>query len=160
MIVFRIVQDKTRARDLSGTGASKYGGRWNSKGTFVLYTSETSSLAYLESLVHFNKSMMPPELYLLKMEINDAAPIFILPGKDYPRDWRSPGLLENQQLGDKLMKNEKYLAIKIKSAINVFEYNYLLNPFYLNYRDLVKVVSVSPFKTDGRLVQAVFRRKT
>jgi RES domain-containing protein len=53
MVVFRIVKSLNRAKDLSGMGAFKNGGRWNSKGTYMLYTSINSSLAYLETLVHF-----------------------------------------------------------------------------------------------------------
>ncbi|WP_414649653.1 RES domain-containing protein, partial [Chitinophaga sp.] len=38
MIVYRIVKTAERAQDLSGKGAYLAGGRWNSTGTFMLYT--------------------------------------------------------------------------------------------------------------------------
>lgn len=42
--------------DLSGLGAALNGGRWNSKGVFLLYTSQNISLAQLETLKHYELS--------------------------------------------------------------------------------------------------------
>jgi RES domain-containing protein len=152
MKLYRIVQDKTRTSDLSGTGSFRFGGRWNSKGTYMLYTSETSSLAYLESLVHFDKILIPPQLYIVQLEVDDASPIYTLPGIEYKANWRKLSLLKNQQRGDRWMNEKKYIGIKVKSAINSLEYNYLLNPLFPGFYDLVKVVSVTEIDVDGRLV--------
>jgi RES domain-containing protein len=152
MKLYRIVQDKARTKDLSGTGSFRFGGRWNSRGTYMLYTSETSSLAYLETLVHFDKIIVPPQLYIVQLEVDDAAPVYTLPDAAYKANWRKLSLLENQQLGDKWMNEKKYIGIKVKSAINSFEYNYLLNPLFLRYYDMVKIASVTEIDIDGRLV--------
>jgi|GEM_PF-4679954 len=53
MIVYRIAQTKY-AQDITGSGAKKYGGRWNRPGVAALYTSQQRSLCMLELLVHFN----------------------------------------------------------------------------------------------------------
>ena len=150
--MYRIVQDKLRATDLSGTGSFRFGGRWNSKGTYMLYTSETSSLAYLETLVHFDKILVPPQLYIVQLEVDNVSPIYTLPDREYKAHWRKLSLLENQQLGDKWMNEKKYIGIKVKSAINSIEYNYLLNPLFPRYYDLVKVALVTEIDVDGRLV--------
>lgn len=47
MRVYRIAKTKY-IRDLSGTGARIYGGRWNKKGLGILYTSENRALATVE----------------------------------------------------------------------------------------------------------------
>jgi RES domain-containing protein len=152
MFVYRIVKTKARASDLSGTGAFKSGGRWNSKGTYMLYTSENSSLAYLETLVHFDETDYPPNLFIVKIEVDDKQPFYLLPEKNYPADWMRVGIIENKLLGDQLMAEKKFLGIKVKSAINHFEYNYLLNPLFPRFHDLVKIVDVEKIKTDERLV--------
>ena len=152
MFVYRIVKTITRTNDLSGTGAYKTGGRWNSKGVYMLYTSENSSLAYLESLVHFDDTEYPPQLFVMKIEIDAKAPVYILKENEYPENWQRLELLVNKALGDSLMKEKKALAIKVRSAINVGEYNYLLNPLFPRFYDLVKVIYVTPIRFDERLV--------
>ena len=152
MFVYRIVKTKARTNDLSGTGAFKTGGRWNSKGTYMLYTSENSSLAYLETLVHFDEANYPPDLFIVKIEINDKALIYTLPAKNYPADWMQVGLLENKLLGDEWMRDKNFLAIKVKSAINDLEFNFLLNPLFPRFHDLARIVDVVEIKLDDRLV--------
>jgi len=56
---WRILKEKHAATAFSGEGAAKTGGRWNSRGVPVIYTSSTQSLATLESLVHLN----PPVIF-------------------------------------------------------------------------------------------------
>ena len=56
---WRIVKAKHAATAFDGEGARLFGGRWNSPGTRMIYTSATLSLAALESLVHLS----PPVLF-------------------------------------------------------------------------------------------------
>ena len=49
MLVYRIT-GKKYADDLTGTGAAMFGGRWNKKGTPVLYTGESKDIALLDSM--------------------------------------------------------------------------------------------------------------
>jgi RES domain-containing protein len=151
MFVYRIVKTKARANDLSGTGAFKSGGRWNSKGTYMLYTSENSSLAYLETLVHFDETDYPPNLFIVKIEVDDKQPFYILPEKNYPADWMRVGIIENKLLGDQLMAEKKFLAVKVKSAINAFEFNYLLNPLFPGFHDKLRIADIVEIKMDERL---------
>jgi RES domain-containing protein len=90
MIVYRIA--KTRhIRDLSGIGAKLHGGKWNNKGTGIVYTSESRSLATVEYLVHVPISIIPGDLSIASIEIPDSIkPKNVLPGnlpknrRDYP----------------------------------------------------------------------------
>ncbi|MGZ4009148.1 MAG: RES family NAD+ phosphorylase, partial [Mucilaginibacter sp.] len=114
--------------------------------------SMNSSLAYLENLVHFDESYFPPGLYIAALEIpDDEALIYRLPDKSYPRNWQIPENPANKVLGDKWMLEKKYLAYKVHSAVNPSEFNFLLNPLFPGYNDLVKIRSVTALKTDARL---------
>jgi len=118
MIVYRIAKSIQRARDFSGIGAFKNGGRWNSKGTYMLYTSVNSSLAYLETLVHFNEPDLPPNLYIASIEIKKSnALIYQLRDDEYPVTWQARDNLENKIMGDQWVRENKFLAFKVCSAI-------------------------------------------
>ena len=154
MVVYRIAKTPERAKDLSGFGSFKFGGRWNSKGTYMLYTSENSSLAYLESLVHFNEADIPLNLYITSIEIkNSDKLIYQLPDSKYPAKWQLSENFENKLIGDKLMFDKQFLAIKVRSAINSSEYNFLLNPLFSGYHDKIIITSVQAIPIDNRLIR-------
>lgn len=60
------------ATDLSGKGAEKSGGRWNLRGTPLLYASGSRALACLETLVHLGNSL-PLNRYLVEITVPAAA---------------------------------------------------------------------------------------
>ena len=152
MYVYRIVHQQARTKDLSGTGAYRTGGRWNSKGIYMLYTSANSSLALLETLVHLDISVLPPHMYLMQIQIDDTAPIFIPADGNYPVDWKQPGGLATKSIGDKWMTASTHVAIRVRSAVNETEFNYLLNPAFVDYSKMVKIETVREISLDGRLV--------
>lgn len=153
MKVYRIVKTKKATTDLTGRGAYTYGGRWNNKGTYMLYTSENSSLAFLENLVHQEESELPPDLYIMELSISDDAPILIVPEKDYPANWLQLENVRCKQLGDQWMYSSAFLAIKVKSAINPSEFNYLLNPLFTGFHKMVQIEKVTLLTTDARLIK-------
>jgi len=154
MTLFRITKTEKRATDLSGMGAFKEGGRWNSTGTYMLYTSENISLAYLENLVYFDQENTPSNLFIMSMDVNaEDNLIYTLPLALYPKDWMEKGNLENKLLGDQLMADRKYVAVKVRSAVNPYEFNVLLNPLFPGYHDLIKTNSVEILRIDSRLIK-------
>src|SRR5690606_26043131 len=153
MRLYRIAKSKQRTTDLSGMGAYKFGGRWNNSGTYMLYTSENSSLAYLENLVHFDAAIIPPKLFIMEIGVTEKPGlIYTLPDSVYPKQWMKLGQLENKRLGDRLMRDGGYLGIQVRSAVNPQEFNCLLNPLYPGYHELVQVTSVEQLPIDGRLI--------
>ena len=73
MIVWRIATASPvyAADDLSGEGARLTGGRWNSPGMALLYTSSTIALAVLETVVHLSSGGLPLNRYLIRIDIPD-----------------------------------------------------------------------------------------
>lgn len=136
---------------MSGTGAYLEGGRWNSAEVYALYTSENRSLASLEVLVHVDESELPPDLYIMTIDIDDTAPIYEVQDSELPADWREPENITIKTIGDKIFNENKFLGIRVRSAVMPEEYNYVLNPLYPGYRDLVKIDAVANYIVDKRL---------
>ncbi|MBC7474708.1 MAG: RES family NAD+ phosphorylase, partial [Candidatus Sericytochromatia bacterium] len=88
MKLYRIAKEQ-HIRDLTGTGARLYGGRWNHKGISLLYTSESRSLATLELLVHTSPALIPNDLSILEIEIPDTIKIDNVDINSLPKDWRN-----------------------------------------------------------------------
>ena len=60
--------------DLSGKGAEVSGGRWNRKGTPLIYASTSIALACLETLVHLDGGRsLPLNRYLVQFDVPEAA---------------------------------------------------------------------------------------
>jgi len=153
MLIYRTAKTEKRARDLSGTGSYMYGGRWNSKGTYMLYASDNSSLAFLESLVHQDESELPPHLYIITLRVDDAAIIHNVPDNEYPKNWQKLENTSNKLSGDEWMYKKEFIGFRVRSAINPSEYNYLLNPLFPRFYDLVSIAALAPLDIDKRLIR-------
>ena len=152
MLVYRIVKLKRRTKDISGTGAFNEGGRWNNEGLFALYTSENEALAMLEILVNVELTELPPKMFVMTILVEDNAPIYNVPDKILPKNWRLPENIFLKNFGDRIFSEKKFIGIKARSAVMENSYNFILNPLYPNYYDLVKVVSVQKLDIDKRLI--------
>src|SRR5882757_1700665 len=103
---WRIVKAKHAATAFSGEGAARAGGRWNSRGTWLVYTSGTQSLAALETLVHLN----PPVLfqYVIFPIHFDAALLEKFSPKSLSSDWTDePPPPSTQKIGDLWIKEAR-----------------------------------------------------
>jgi RES domain-containing protein len=137
--------------DLSGAGAAMYPGRWNGKGTYVLYTAATPSLALLESVVHI--SNIPVGDYCMLTLDVPAESIEELTEKDLPSNWQlhpPPDALKS--IGNSFILENKALALKLPSAIMPEDFIYLLNPNNADFKN-VKVIDKRDVFIDDRLIK-------
>ncbi len=144
MIVYRIAKEKWIG-ELSGEGAKRVGGRWNPKGYKVIYCSSNSSLALLETLVHLDFDLIPLDLRVAEIEIPDDS-IKTISETDLIRNWRDyPSPDELKTVGKTWVNDNKFLTLKIPSAVNPKEFNYLLNVnhYFMNQVSLVQSYPVS-----------------
>lgn len=150
MIVFRLSKSKF-SNDLSGKGAEKTGGRWNSKGTPMIYTGMTRALCTTEIAVHMPLGNLPKDYSLITIEFPDTLNIIELESSKLSFDWKSmPYSNSTQMIGDKFINENKYSVMKVPSVVVQGEFNYLINPYHSeNYK--IKVVAVEPFVFDERL---------
>ena len=150
MIVYRLSRGKFK-NDLSGRGAELAGGRWNSKGIPMLYTSESIALCTVEIAVHMPLGIVPADYHLIRIELPDTAPILELNSGELPADWKSfPHANSTQEIGDAFVLEGEYLALKVPSATVQGTYNYLINPRHQSFRE-VHISSTTPFEFDKRL---------
>ncbi|WP_116789420.1 RES family NAD+ phosphorylase [Flavobacterium psychrotrophum] len=139
------------ANDLSGRGAEKAGGRWNSKGTAMLYGGETRALCTTEIAVHTPLGNIPLDYMLITIELPDTLSIDILEKSNLPADWKAlPHAHATQLIGDAFIAAHKFVALKVPSVVVPGEYNYLLNPSHPDFKT-VTVISIEPFDFDERL---------
>ena len=148
MVVYRIA-GKKYADDLSGTGAALYGGRWNKKGTAMLYTGENPALALLEVVVHTPPALVP-KLDILTLEIPDDS-ITVLNQNallDNWADYPAPTVLS--EIGEAWVRQADAVALRVPSCVIHAMHNYLLNPRHPDYSK-VKLLSQEDFHFDPRL---------
>lgn len=147
---WRIVKARHAATAFSGDGAAKTGGRWNSRGTAVVYTSCTKSLATLESLVHLN----PPVSFhyvVFHLKFADVL-VEIFPLKNLPTDWRAePPPPSTKIIGDAWVKAVRSPVLALPSVITG-ETNYLLNPAHPDFKRIT-IGKPEPFTFDPRLLE-------
>lgn len=149
MIVYRLCKSNYAA-DLSGRGAEKCGGRWNSKGTPVIYTCESRALCTAEIAVHTTLGNIPQDYMMVTLEIPDDLPFCVFETETLPIHWKNfPHSRSTQILGDAYL-NEKYLTIKVPSAVVQGDFNFLINPSHQQMNQ-VKILKTEVFEFDERL---------
>lgn len=151
MILYRIAKT-AYARDLSGAGARMYGGRWNQKGTAVLYTASNPALATVELVVHVDANLLPTDLRLAFIEVPDNASSSLLEPESLPKDWRifpAPAVLAER--GTRWAESRQTLMLRVPSAVVADDFNVLLNPAHPELTN-VRIEKDTPYGFDERLL--------
>jgi len=140
--VWRICLPEYADTAYSGIGAEKFGGRFNTPGHALVYTSESLSLALLEMLVQTNGVNRLSRQICIPAEI-DKTSIITYRDEDLPNNWnRIPYTRVTQELGNNWLREEKSLAIRVPSVVVPQEYNCLINP---NHPDFESIIIKEPF---------------
>jgi RES domain-containing protein len=149
---WRITKRKHAKTAFSGTGARKYGGRWNSPGTAVVYTAQTQSLAVLELLVHLDGPELLQRYALIGVEIEESLVCEILVS-ELPRSWRGdPAPVALRRIGDLWIEEARSPALRVPSTLVPAESNFLLNPTHPDFKKLTIGEPIS-FHFDSRLTK-------
>lgn len=149
-LAYRIVRERFASAAFTGEGAALTGGRWNSPGIRVVYTSATTSLAALETLVHLNPAMRFNYL-LFPIEFDESL-IENLPLASLPAGWRDePPPPSTKRLGDAWVKAARFAVLQLPSVIIPSETNYLLNTTHPDFKSIT-IGKPEPFSFDQRLL--------
>lgn len=150
MRVWRVARRVHSALD--GEGARRAGGRWNSPGIAVVYTSSTLSLAVLELLVHTDPDLIPRDLRAFEIDVPEVLKANLLDVGTLPSNWRNiPNHPGCRALGDDWVARQSHLLLGVPSALVPEELNYLINPAHPD-AGRVRVVGARPFSFDERLL--------
>ena len=147
MILYRFTLEKY-SKDISGEGARRYGGRWNSKGNAVLYCSCTISLSLLELLIHKASYDEIKTNILLTIKVPDIT-VKMLSDSSLKQNWQSD-IDYCRFIGDSWLGSGESLLLKLPSAVIHQEYNILINPAHPDFKK-VAVASALFFEFDARL---------
>ena len=147
---WRIVKRAHLHLAFSGEGAKRTGGRWNSPGLAMIYTSEHKSLAVLEVLVHLDVLDMA---HYLTFQIEfDRSLVETLDDADLPRGWRAEMPAQSAcRIGDAWIQQARSAILAVPSAIVPEEINLLLNPAHPAFKR-IRVGKPTPFTFDPRLI--------
>jgi RES domain-containing protein len=149
MIVYRCTLLKW-SKDLSGTGAFLYGGRWNSPGVNMLYTAENNVLAAFEIALRIPLDQISKNYVMVPLTLPDTEEI---PEPVLSKQWYKE-LKTTRGIGDGFIRDGKHLLMKVPSALISDSFNYLLNPKH----ELVKKIRVMEPKSilfDKRLIEII-----
>jgi RES domain-containing protein len=150
---WRIVKARRAETAFDGEGARLSGGRWNSPGTGMVYTSASAALAVLEILVHLGQGDILPSYVLIACSFAESIVEQVNPD-DLPPNWLAypapPGL---QSVGDHWVSSALSAVLRVPSVIVPREFNFLLNPTHADFRR-VTFETPEPFNLDLRLLKA------
>ncbi len=150
MRVWRLCREEYA--DLSGIGASLYGGRWNSPNRSVVYTASSLALAFVEIIPGLRKGVFPNGFVSLHITIKESASKKEIGIEEFPLGWREGKA--NQwfiKTGDHWLQEKKELLLIIPSAIIPEEKNVLINPHHPEI-NLVEIIAIKPFTVDSRFI--------
>ena len=149
LTVWRLVAEKHVSEAFSGEGARRYGGRWNRKGTAVVYTAATRSLAILEMLVQADPL---PKYMAVPATLPAGLRLAALSENSLPPDWRSMPLSESlRSLGGAWIAAGETCALRVPSAVVPAECNFLLNPAHPDLGK-IRIGAPEPLSLDRRLL--------
>jgi len=147
MTVYRICLEKW-AHQLTASG---FPARWNSKGTFVIYTAGSRALACLENVVHRSGEGLNDDFRTMVIEIPSTLEITEIATENLPKNWTEiQAYSDSQKIGDAWIRERKTAVLRVPSSIIQKEYNYLLNPNHPDFHK-IKLTQIEPFVFDSRI---------
>jgi RES domain-containing protein len=127
--------------DLTGEGARRFGGRWNTPGRALIYAAASASLAVLEVRVHLDlpPELLPDDYVLMTIDLGDAEIEDVASLPDRPHD-----------IGDQWLRNAHTPVLRVPSLIVPESPNLLINPV-LAAEAGIQIANTRKFTFDPRL---------
>jgi RES domain-containing protein len=150
---WRIVKPHLVDKAFTGEGARIYSGRWNSKGSSVVYISESLSLASMELLVHLESQEILNTYICIAVEFDNRM-VQALDPASLPDNWNTnPVPLSTKLIGDTWIKSGSSLILKVPSVIIPAESNFIVNPAHPDLKKIT-IGPPQPLDFDPRIIRA------
>jgi RES domain-containing protein len=137
--------------DLSGEGARRVGGRWNSPGRAAVYLAESRALAVLEVLVHLDldAQLIPTDYVIVTVDFSalEDVPSWMEDGPSLP-----PSDAECRAVGDAFLDHGRCLVLRVPSILVPRSSNFVVNPAHSLIAGVTSE-SLEPFAFDRRLLR-------
>ncbi|MGH9161621.1 MAG: RES family NAD+ phosphorylase [Vicinamibacteraceae bacterium] len=127
--LYRILRRRYARHPFEGEGAYRFGGRWSSPGTRLVYSSEHLSLAMIEYFVHIDPDDLPPDLVLVTADVPDSVSRSSISERSLPATWRQvPAPPQLATIGDRFVRDGRTAILLVPSALAPSESNWLIDP--------------------------------
>lgn len=141
------------ADDMTGKGAELTGGRWNQKGTPMVYAATSLALAALEVVVHLPRAPIPLNRYIIRIAVPD--PVWeareAINQDTSPPGWDAePAGLTARRFGEDWIKRGSSCLHAVPSVVVPLEQNILINPLHAQAGQL-KAENLGKFMFDARI---------
>ncbi len=143
----------SRFQDLDGEGGLKASGRWHTKGSRIVYLSESPACALLEHLAHvdFDLDELPVSLTLLRIEAPNSLSRLNIQEDDLPEAWRED-YHTTRSAGDHWLERQQEVFMVCPSVLVPRTFNWSLNPDHPQ-ANRVRVAEVIEPALDPRLLR-------
>ncbi len=153
MRVFRICQTQYASSSFSGLGGLHGPGRWHHKGNRIVYTSDSLSLATLETWVHVQPKLPLSDHIAVWADISDDLLVHSVDPLPLPPDWRSSddGPIEIlRDIGTNWLGSRVSAVACVPATTTFGEFNFLINPLHHDFQRIL-TGEPEPFAYDPRM---------
>jgi RES domain-containing protein len=132
--------------DLSGEGGRRSAGRWNYKGTPIVYCSDHPASAILEILVNVDKADLPSGYKMLEITIDES---MVQISSALPSGWLADKNV-TRDVFEAFRRSALKAVLKVPSSVAPNAWNYLINP---DHPDAIhiRIINVTDQAFDNRL---------
>lgn len=141
------------ADDLTGRVAGMSGGRWNQKGTPMMYAATSLALAALEVVIHLPRAPAPINRYVIKIAVPDSVwrAREAIDVDTAPTGWDAePAGRSSRCFGNAWIKRGSSCLHAVPSVVVPLEQNILINPSHADASQL-RAENLGRFTLDSRV---------
>lgn len=148
--LYRIIRDRYRYEPLSVVGSRLFGGRWNPKGTSVLYATSTPELGLVETLAHAPAVRYEelPTYWVFSLDVPDD--IRYYRREDLPAYWQDETYERTQGWLKDWLATPDQLGVALPSVLVPLSYNIILHPAHASFEQ-IRVIGQEVQPVDRRL---------